>query len=240
MATPVSSSPSATFTPALKPPPGVLSNPDHPASLAQHADIAMAVALPLATIFFLLRMYVRAILKRVFILEDALVILGWAGTVAFFGIMKSCMVHHGGRHGWDLNAHDFRQAAFWFNVGAIEYGVVIAVTKVAILCLYRRVFSTIRRSKFDITILGLIALMVGFYTITTFFKIFECNPRQRIWNKSVPGKCVQISWILNVSGVFNTVTDYIILLLPVHAVRKLQMGSFKKVLVVLAFTFGLW
>ena len=60
---------------------------------------------------------------------------------------------------------------------------MIGVTKIAVLLLYRRVFSTVRWSSFDITILALIALMVGFYGITSFFKIFECRPREKIWHK---------------------------------------------------------
>lgn len=200
----------------------------------------MGICIPLVTISFLLRTYVRAYLKKVWILEDALVTIGWAGTVAFCGIMRAIMSNYGGKHGWDITSAQAHQAAYWFNVAAIEYGVVICVTKVAILCLYRRVFSPVRRSRFDITIITFIVIMVGFYGITSFFKIFECSPREKIWNKSVPGKCVQISWILNISGGFNTLTDYMILLLPVHAVQKLQMDRGKKILVVLAFTFGLW
>jgi hypothetical protein len=71
-------------------------------------------------------------------------------------------------------------------------------------------------------------------------KIFECSPRDKIWDKSLPGKCFQIKWVLNISGGFNTVTDWMILLLPIHAVSKLQTDRPKKILVILAFTFGMW
>ncbi|KAL1612589.1 hypothetical protein SLS60_000818 [Paraconiothyrium brasiliense] len=71
-------------------------------------------------------------------------------------------------------------------------------------------------------------------------KISECWPRNKIWDTSLPGKCDQMKWILNISGGFNTLTDWIILLLPIHAVSKLQMDTLKKVLVFLAFTFGMW
>jgi hypothetical protein len=46
--------------------------------------------------------------------------------------------------------------------------------------------------------------------------------------------------LLNVSGLFNTVTDFIIVLLPVKAVWTLNMRLKNKIMVVLAFTFGLW
>jgi hypothetical protein len=237
--TPLVSSPTPTFTPALNPPLGVTSNPDHPASLVQLANIAIGVALPLVTIFFILRTYVRIFVKRTWILEDVLVTIAWAGTVAYCGIMRVTMARHGGEHAWDLTATEFHEASYWFNVASIEYGVIIGITKLAVLCLYRRVFSPHRWSWFDISIITLIVFLVGFYTSTTFVKIFECTPREKIWNTTLPGKCVEVKWILNISGGVNTVTDYLILLLPVHAVRGLQLPTTKRILVVLAFTFGL-
>lgn len=232
--------PTPAFTPALEPPTGVTSNPDHPASLAHLADIAIGLCVPLVTLFFVLRSYVRIFIKHTWIFEDLLVTIAWSGTIAYCGIMRATMSHHGGQHGWDITADEFHEASHWFSVAAIEYGVMIGITKLAVLRLYRRVFSPVRWSMFDITIVTLIVLIIGFYGSTTFVKIFQCSPREKIWNKTIPGKCIQMAWILNVSGGFNTVTDYLILLLPVHAVRKLQMDRLKQVLVVLAFTFGLW
>jgi hypothetical protein len=49
-----------------------------------------------------------------------------------------------------------------------------------------------------------------------------------------------VSALLNASGLFNTITDYIILLLPMHAAWKLQLNRTKKLLVIAVFTFGLW
>lgn len=142
-------------------------------------------------------------------------------------------------HLWDITPARAHEAAFWFNVCAIEYGVMIGLAKITVLWLYRRVFSPHRWSPFDITIVALISIILLFYTVTSFVKIFECWPRNKIWDKSLPGKCVQMKWILNISGGFNTLTDWIILLLPVHAVSKLQMDRLKKVLVFFAFTFGM-
>ena len=108
------------------------------------------------------------------------------------------------------------------------------------LWLYRRVFSPRRYSPFDISIVALIVLLILFYTSTTLVKIFECNPRAKIFNAKLPGKCVDVPMLLNTSGLFNTVTDFIILLLPVKAVWNMNMKRQKKVIVVLGFTFGLW
>jgi hypothetical protein len=57
---------------------------------------------------------------------------------------------------------------------------------------------------------------------------------------SIPGHCIDTPALLNTSGIFNTVTDFILVLLPVRAVWHMNMNFKKKVMVVLAFTFGLW
>lgn len=117
---------------------------------------------------------------------------------------------------------------------------MIGFTKITILMLYRRVFVTHRWSWMDTSTITLITVLALFYGITTFFKIFECSPRAKIFNMALPGHCFNVGTILKISGAFNTVTDFLILLLPVKAVQKLQMSKQKKVLVVLVFTFGLW
>jgi hypothetical protein len=112
--------------------------------------------------------------------------------------------------------------------------------KCAVLCLYRRVFSTHRWAPFDIIIVAFMGILVAFYSATTFVKIFECSPRAKIVNQKVPGSCVNVPTLLVTSGLFNTITDFLILLLPVKAVREAKMAQKKKLLVILAFTFGLW
>ena len=128
----------------------------------------------------------------------------------------------------------------WFLVTSILYGVVICVAKVTILLLYRRVFSPRRWSIFDLSIVVLIVTMVVFYIILCFTKIFVCTPRSKFYDPEIPGACFSFSAILNASGIFNTITDLQIFLLPVRAVWNLKLRVKKKILVILAFTFGLW
>ena len=78
-----------------------------------------------------------------------------------------------------------------------------------------------------------------FYTTTTAVKIWECTPRSRIWDKSIGGTCIDIPSLLNTSGLFNTITDILILLVPVKSVWILNMDMRRKVGCVLLFTVGL-
>lgn len=82
-------------------------------------------------------------------------------------------------------------------------------------------------------------IIILFYVITTLIKVLECLPRPRIWDTSIPGTCLNISEILNASGIFNTVSDVLILLVPVKAVWNLQMKRKRKAAVIAVFTVGL-
>ncbi|KAK8052474.1 hypothetical protein PG993_003859 [Apiospora rasikravindrae] len=241
MATPATPTPTAIETriPAMPPPPGATSNFDHPKTLVRQHYIAMGIALPFVAIPFLLRCYVRLWRKRVWILEDWLALIAWIGTVSFCGTGASNMAHYGGRHSWDITQPQAQQAAYWFNIVSIHYGVTICFVKLTILWLYRRVFSPARHGPFDVGIVSLVVFLVGFYVATNLAKVWQCVPREKIWVTSLPGSCIDISTLLNVSGVVNTVTDFVILLLPIKAVWNLNLAARKKITVVLVFTFGL-
>ncbi|KAL1870762.1 hypothetical protein Daus18300_005082 [Diaporthe australafricana] len=231
---------SATPAPALPPPPGTTSNFDHPESLKGAINMAIGVSIPLTTIVFVLRMYVRIWIKGQWIGEDWLSLLAWIGTIAYSSTGAATMAHHGGEHQWDINRSQAKEAFYWFNVARVLYGITICMAKLAILCLYRRVFSVHRRSQFDITVIGLMVLLVLFYVATVIIKIFECLPRARIWDPSVPGHCIDMSMLLNVSGIFNTVTDLILVMMPFKVVWNLKLMTLKqKASVILAFTFGM-
>ncbi|KAI0890591.1 uncharacterized protein GGS22DRAFT_194561 [Annulohypoxylon maeteangense] len=226
-------------TPALQPPPGVASNFVNPESLAGKNNIAMGVSIPLITISFFLRVYVRIWIRRTWVFEDWLALTAWASTVSLAGVGTATMAHNGGKHGYDITHEQFQEALYWFNATTINYGIAICTTKLAVLWYYRRVFSPFRRKPFDISIVCLITVLILFYGSTTIVKIWECIPRERIWDKSIPGRCISTDILLDTSGLFNTLTDFIMLLLPVKAVWKLKLKVKQKVLVVGVFTFGL-
>ncbi|KAI4153634.1 MAG: hypothetical protein LQ340_002200 [Diploschistes diacapsis] len=177
------------------------------------------------------------------------------GTVAFCGVDAATMAHNGGKNEWDITPAEAQEASYvslntiqvsgaergaaWFNIASIHYGVTICIAKLTVLWLYRRAFPPQRCSPFDIGIVILIVLMILFYTSTTLAKIFECTPRSKILDPSIQGSCVNVSMLFNTSGAFNTITDAIILCLPIKAVWKMKLRLKDKIVVVLVFTFGL-
>ena len=134
-------------------------------------------------------------------------------------------------------ANQNQRQYFW--VISVLYGPFILCTKIAILLLYRRVFVPQRGSRLDVLIKLYMVISALFYFSITVVKIWECNPRARIWAKADnPGSCVNLPILLDTSGAFNTLSDLLILLVPVKAVWNLHMSRVKKIGVCLVFTVG--
>ena len=85
----------------------------------------------------------------------------------------------------------------------------------------------------------LIFVVFGFEIAGMFIKIWECVPREKMWDKSIDGHCVDFAAFMISSGVFNTATDVIILFLPIKAVWGLQMTAKAKLGIISIFTIGL-
>ncbi|KAK0515903.1 hypothetical protein JMJ35_001937 [Cladonia borealis] len=229
---------SSPFDPAIQPPQGWSPNPSDSASLSKWNTMCVCVCLFTTTLVFALRTYVRICIKRQWILEDYMCLLSWIGLVIFCSLMTVTVHKHGGVHEWDISTPEMQEALYWFNTTTVEYAPAMLCTKVAILLLYRRVFSAFRKSAFDLTIRIFIAILVLFYVATFFVKIWLCVPRARIWNKSIPGTCLYTPSVLNTNGIVNVITDTIILLIPTKAVWNLQLDKKRKAGVILVFSVG--
>ena len=78
-----------------------------------------------------------------------------------------------------------------------------------------------------------------FYLVDTFFLIFLCTPREKIWNPLMTsGHCFEGDASYKASGVFNVLSDFAILILPMPILWNLQMSLKKKLLTTGVFATG--
>jgi hypothetical protein len=126
----------------------------------------------------------------------------------------------------------------YFWIESIIYGPLIFFTKLSILLLYLRLLVPTRWSLLWTKIHIFISISAAFYTALTLVKIFQCQPQAKAYHKSMPGRCINIGVLLIVSGLFNTTSDALILLVPIKACWTLKMTWQKKVAVCAVFTIG--
>ncbi|KAH8724795.1 hypothetical protein GQ44DRAFT_580756, partial [Phaeosphaeriaceae sp. PMI808] len=115
------------------------------------------------------------------------------------------------------------------------YGLSIMFSKLSILILFLRSFP----QKPKKTIYATIAVVVLYSLIGSFGWLFACQPLEKFWDLSITrGSCIEWTKINVFSGVMNTITDSIILLLPIFMLRKVQLPKWEKIGLVLAVMTG--
>lgn len=120
----------------------------------------------------------------------------------------------------------------------VIYGPTIFFAKLSILLLYFRIFVTTKRSKTYYAIHFLIWFNLLFYLTNLPAEIWTCIPREKIWDPTIEGKCVDNDAIIVTGGVINVVSDFGILLIPLVSIGRLQMPRAKKIGVSAVFATG--
>ena len=114
--------------------------------------------------------------------------------------------------------------------------MVLGFTKVSILCLYRRIFVS---QSFQRVCFVAIAMVVVWAFSCIMATIFQCVPLAGSWNKTVEAKCIDKNAFWYGFAVTNTATDFILFLLPIRPVLKLQLHWKEKLGVMGVFALGL-
>ena len=129
----------------------------------------------------------------------------------------------------------------WVDLSAILYAPTIFFIKLSILLLYLRIFVPNRKANM-FTFVGVHAILwpiLIFYLIHTSFMIFICNPREKAWNPYIKhGHCFDFTATFKSTGLFNVISDFAILILPIRSVWKLQLPRKKKIGIYAIFATG--
>ncbi|KAF2117337.1 hypothetical protein BDV96DRAFT_644762 [Lophiotrema nucula] len=224
------------------PPPVQLSDLEHhPNELWRFNIVAQTVCTCVAGLLFCLRCYVRLGFSRLpkhWILEDWFVLLSFTGLITYSALMGLIMSNYGGVHIWNLTTDQEARVYYYFWWETILYGPFVFCTKLSILLMYLRLLIPTRWSFLWTTVHIFIWISACFYVSITLVKIFQCSPMRKAWAKHIHGHCIDVAILLCVSGMFNTISDLFILLIPVKACWNLQMSLKKKIGVCAVFTIG--
>ena len=80
--------------------------------------------------------------------------------------------------------------------------------------------------------------MLSYSTAQSLVEIFECSPIDSLWNPQVKGKCINLSAELIASSVLNVVTDFLLLVLPLPILWRLQISMERKLELIGIFLLG--
>ncbi|KAF2228421.1 hypothetical protein EV356DRAFT_581600 [Viridothelium virens] len=205
--------------PGLLNPSGAPPNFAHPSSESGAFFGVCIFYLMLTTITTLLRMY-----TRIWIVKS----VGWPDCFAACAAIKIANRPYGeGVHQWDIpitHLIPFAKSAYVYEA---TYNVVLAIAKLSICLQYVNIFAPGRSIKFWF-LQVLIFVNTSFQVAAFFITLFQCSPRAKAWNSTIPGSCVKFKdWII-VTGVYNIASDAIMLIFPIFCIWTLQMSTSRK------------
>ncbi|KAL2024933.1 hypothetical protein VTK56DRAFT_3632 [Thermocarpiscus australiensis] len=204
-------------------------------------DISGALIIPhavfsgIATIFVGLRWYTARVVARLPWTFDEYVCI--VALIANYTMLfaESYDAHYGlGRPITEVT----NTVLFMKGILAIEvtYGVACPLSKLAVLTMYHRIFSTSRLLRYCVWMIAF--GLVGWSIAVVGVSIFSCTPIHGFWDLSVPSKCIDSSKFYIGITVPNIIFDVMTVVLPTHRVWTLQMGRDKKLAITGVFLLG--
>lgn len=114
---------------------------------------------------------------------------------------------------------------------------LVAAIKLTILLFLERIASPNSKMKW-FTRFGIISCIL-FYTGSLFRIAFICSPIEKAWNIALPGHCLDITVMGYAVPIFNVISDFYILLVPLPFLWNLKMETRRKMRLMLVFSVGL-
>ncbi|CAD6448648.1 e65e15e7-e58f-4bd6-a05a-23b24e3531a6 [Sclerotinia trifoliorum] len=212
--------------PALNPPLGVIPNFDNSYTLLPVANAVKIVTTILATLAIFIRIYTKWRIIREMHLEDYIAVAAWGGYIVFI-VTTGFDPKVFGRHQWNIRLVDFQIFLYGTYISSISFGLAILSIKISILLQYIRIFTAGTRDLMFWSCHALMWMTVVFYVILLFMTIFLCTPVPKFWNVLETGHCLNMNYVFLATGTANTISDFLIILLPQPIIWRLQM-SFKE------------
>ena len=122
-------------------------------------------------------------------------------------------------------------------VASIFYCACIACIKASILYLYRRIFP---QKWFRNALIATGSFNLMWFIAAFFGTIFQCVPISLLWDLETPGYCINYHDGVLAFGGITVATDFLILVLPIPLVWRIQISRRKKWLITFTFMLGSW
>jgi hypothetical protein len=144
-----------------------------------------------------------------------------------------------GKHVADVPPEDQLQVLKVFFAVSFVYDTAISLVKFSALFFYARVFS-VTDKPFRYCLWGAMGLTAAWLFGICMMTLFTCVPVEKAWVPTVPGTCIPTDTTWLASAIPSAFIDFIILLLPMPMLWKLQMKRSQKILLTGVFACGYW
>ncbi|KAI1979614.1 hypothetical protein LOZ53_006315 [Ophidiomyces ophidiicola] len=201
--------------------------------------IVEIVMICLAFILVLNRFCVRFHIGQKPGLDDYVILASLAFCIAMNAV-NIAAIHYGyGKYTWEVSKDDMCIALKLFYCLQILYKCTINLTKISIVLLYRRIFET-TKFRFPYICDCIIGVVAAYALVSIIVTLFECAPMARVWDRSIPGACINFTAFWYMNAAWNISTDLLIFLLPMPLIHTLSLPTRSKIGLTAVFAMGLF
>ncbi|OQD82255.1 hypothetical protein PENANT_c022G01824 [Penicillium antarcticum] len=199
--------------------------------------IANTILVAVATILVILRFVSRHIRKSKIWWDDAFCVAAMLHTYGMLA-MHYLYARLGMRHNFkQIPPENTVIMLKLLIVYQLVYYNAMVLAKFSYLFLYLRIFVT---PEFRILTWVCMGCAAAYWTGSVLQVFLLCTPFQRNWNPTLPGHCGNQNVAFTTIGVFNLLTDVMIMILPIRFIWKLQMSIATKMALYSIFGLGIF
>ncbi|KAF1970707.1 hypothetical protein BU23DRAFT_556657 [Bimuria novae-zelandiae CBS 107.79] len=209
-----------------------------PPSLLNEVVVATAIVQIVTLLFILIRFY-ENLYSRQLRAEDYFSYGAWGALIAQAILLCINTVEGIASHMWDVPVSVLIEGSRRYNYIFMCYTISGGFAKATVFMQFKRIFTSPRiQDEVYWVITVSVVLNAVAYTIFLFLYVFTCLPRERIWNPTVEGRCMDSNRLNVAIGGLNVLSDVEAFLVPVWAVWKLKMDVKKKISILAVFAAG--
>lgn len=191
----------------------------------------------LAVAFLSQRIFTKLRITHNFGLDDTCLLLAWACSITVQAVTaRGFAAGVVGVHGWEMSMQQYSYYEILVLIAPVVYAPGTCFAKLSLLLFYIQI-SPQRWFQWAIRIM---IIIIAGYSIGIFFSyIFACDPIQKAWDATITtGSCINLPALYIVTAVLGVATDFVIALIPLPVVLRLQLSKKHKAGLVLLFTIG--
>ncbi|KAK3342001.1 hypothetical protein B0T25DRAFT_438833, partial [Lasiosphaeria hispida] len=210
-------------------------NPEVDAETTVPIIVGISIAfVAVSTIIVLLRLYTRCVIVGSPGADDVTIAIA---QVLSIGVSVATILQTKyalGRHSWVVSADGTIAQLKCLLAAMTIYNAAQIVLKMSFLLQYRRIFQEQRTRR---VCAWLIAILAAWGVTQEVLVGFACIPTS-IFIPSQAALCIDSLTVWYLTSIMNIVTDFIVFMVPMPAIRSLQLPRRQKVLVASIFCLG--
>ncbi|KAH9205282.1 hypothetical protein DL95DRAFT_528910 [Leptodontidium sp. 2 PMI_412] len=224
---------STASVPTGMPPPGVTPNPE---SIAYRVILAVVICPAVTLPFVLMRLYTKRFILKHLHLDDYMIAFSFLLSFTW-SILHIFQTKNGlGLHLRDVTLDKYARFQYIGVYCNIAYNVCTFLIKSSILMFYLRL-STLGL-RFKITVYGVMFIVIGYSIASSVAPLYLCQPMRKLWDFTIPGKCISLGDDFLANAALNVATDFAIFLLPIWLLSPLTLPLREKIGVTLILMTG--